>query len=205
MKQVFILLVFIYCNSVNAQTIRQPNLLVIGNYDRICLNDSTITTSDTLPASLKHYDAILLFSTSTSQLKESDIDRLTTFVELGGGLYSGADNWPLQAESNQLTNHLYQKESFGQYEQVNAEYSHEGELKLEEMKNIPAGRTTVAFPLDYRLKVEAWVADQPLISSGKLGQGRIVIDGGYSRFYCDQRSADSDQLMQKIVDFLCAK
>ena len=67
------------------------------------------------------------------------------------------------------------------------------------METIPAGRSTVAFPMDYRLRVEAWVADQPLILSGELDAGKVIIDGGYSRFYCDQRSEVTDVLWNAIL------
>ena len=114
----------------------------------------------------------------------------------------GAENWPLQAESNQLTKKLYLKESFGEYNSDVAEIEQKsGNLRLER-ETIPAGKSTVAFPMDYRLRVEAWVADQPLILSGDLDQGKIIIDGGYSRFYCDQRSDATDELWQAIMTYL---
>jgi hypothetical protein len=131
------------------------------------------------------------------------VDRLINFAESGGGVYLGAENWPLQAESNQVTKRLYLKESFGEYQVDDAEIaSNNGNLELDSLDKVPAGQTTVAFPMDYRLRVEAWVDDQPLILSGALDQGRVIIDGGYSRFYCDQRSGETDQLFQSFVSFL---
>jgi hypothetical protein len=109
----------------------------------------------------------------------------------------------MQSESNQITKNLYAKESYGEFEQKDAETTSErGELRLDELANVPAGTTTVAFPLDYRLKVEAWVEDQPLILTGKIGKGKIIIDGGYSRFYCPIQSEASDQLYQRFVEYL---
>jgi hypothetical protein len=181
------------------------SVLMIGNHSSICYTDSaakflTVEKSEELPDSLNSYQTIFVFSNSTSALSDTDVDRLVFFV---GGLYLGSENWPLQAESNQLTKRMYFKESFGAYEQDVAEVaSRTGNLHLDSMKNIPAGQSTVAFPMDYRLKVEAWVGDQPLILSGKLEAGKIIIDGGYSRFYCEQRSAESDQILQSFIDFL---
>lgn len=181
---------------------------MIGNHTSICYSDSSASFSGIekaveLPDSLNPYQIIFVFSNSTSTLSDSDVDRLVFFVEEGGGLYLGAENWPLQAESNQMTKRMYFKESFGAYQQDEAEIaSQTGNLNLDTMKNIPAGQSTVAFPMDYRLKVEAWVGDQPLILSGKLEAGKVIIDGGYSRFYCEQRSAETDQLLQSFIKFL---
>jgi len=188
-------------------TFSQGEVLVLGNHSSVCIVDNnTFVMQDTLPASLGNYDAIMLFSSSVSSLSEGDIDRIVHFVELGGGLYSGSENWPLQAESNQVTHRLYKKESFGRFEQSEAEASlNEGNLKLDSIHQIPAGSTTVAFPMDHRLKVEAWIDDQPLILSGNIEKGRIIIDGGYSRFYCDQRTEITDVLFHEFLLFLLGK
>jgi len=59
--------------------------------------------------------------------------------------------------------------------------------------------------LDYRLKVEAWLNDQPLILSGNYKKGRIIIDGGYSRFYCENMSKTSSELWLRFKSFLVKK
>jgi len=188
---------------LNFTSLTQDNeILVVGNYSPLCLSDSTFTMRDSLPESLDSVKVIMLFSSSTSNFTQRDIDKIEDFVKDGGGLYSGSDNWPLQAQSNQVTHRIYKKESFGNYQQENAELNADGNLNLKEFDTIPAGETTVAFPLDYRLKVEAWVQDQPLILSGDLGSGHIIIDGGYSRFYCTHRDASTDALLKEIISFL---
>jgi hypothetical protein len=180
-------------------------ILVVGNYASLCLADSTYTKTDSLPESLDSVKIIMLFSSSTSNFSDDDIDKIEAFVRKGGGLYSGSDNWPLQAESNQVTHQLYKKESFGNYQQESAELNVQGNLDFSQIDSVPAGQTTTAFPLDYRLKVEAWVQDQPLISSGSLGAGKIIIDGGYSRFYCDHQSNSTDALLNAFIVYLLAK
>lgn len=177
-------------------------LLVIGNYSSLCLNDPQSFKSATLPDSLEQFDVICFFSNATSALNEAEVTRIESFVRAGGGLYLGAENWPLQAESNQLTKRIYLKESFGEFNAAEAQIDQElGNLELS-VETVPAGRSTVAFPMDYRLKVEAWVADQPLILSGNLDKGKVIIDGGYSRYYCDQRTEVTDDLWQAIITFL---
>lgn len=166
------------------------------------MEDSSVLKVSELPESLDSFKIICFFSNSTSSLNDLEAKRVEEFVRSGGGLYLGAENWPFQAESNQLTQKLYLKESFGEYNADVAEIEKEsGNLGLE-MDTIPAGRSTVAFPMDYRLRVEAWVDDQPLILSGKVDEGKVIIDGGYSRFYCDQRSDVTDSLWAAIIAFL---
>lgn len=176
--------------------------LVLGNIEALCLPDSQLVTMPSLPDSLSKYHTIFLFSNANSLLQNTDIKRIQQFLEEGGGLYNGADNWPLQAEANQITKEFYQKESFGYYNVSIAQSSAMGNLKLSDLDTIPAGTSTAAFPMDYRLKVDAWIQDQPLILSGDFGDGRIVIDTGYSRFYCNQRNSHSDALFQKVYAFL---
>lgn len=180
----------------------QQRALILGNHDPVCLPENLpVLHSATLPLQLDSVDVILLFSGAQSNLSDSDVDRIIHFVENGGGLYTGSENWPLQAESNQLTERIYRKRCFGVYTTHEAEINqHEGNLSLDGY--IPAGTSTVAFPLDPRLRVEVWIDDQPLILSGFLQEGRIVIDGGYSRFYCNQRSAESDAIFEHILQFL---
>ena len=75
-------------------------------------------------------------------------------------------------------------------------------MQLENLPDLPAGKTTSAFPLDYRLKVEAWVSDQALILSGNIGKGRIIIDGGYSRFYCENTNELSVEMLSRFITYL---
>lgn len=192
---------FLFCFLSVAQAQNNP-VLVVGNYSSICMDDSSILKVTKLPQSLDSFEIICFFSNSTSSLDEAEVTRVENFVRSGGGLYLGAENWPLQAESNQLTQKLYLKESFGEYDSPVAEIERKsGNLDLN-VDTIPAGRSTVAFPMDYRLRVEAWVSDQPLILSGKVDEGKVIIDGGYSRFYCDQRSDVTDSLWEAIITYL---
>ena len=181
----------------------QSHYLVIQKNDKVCLDSlQTFVINDSLPDSLSDFNAIFLFSNASSLLSNEDVERIITYLNNGGGLYTGADNWPLQAESNQMTNRLFKKESFGNFEESNAEASKDGgNLNLKALEQIPAGRSTVAFPMDYRLRVEAWIADQPLILSGHIKKGNIIIDGGYSRFYCDGWTENSSAILKEFLAF----
>ncbi|PHR31878.1 MAG: hypothetical protein COA38_07375 [Fluviicola sp.] len=201
-KGFILLMLCVSASFLSTAQTESNQVLLVGNFGSVCMEDSTVLRTTVLPASLDSFKIICFFSNSTSSLTESEATRVEHFVRSGGGLYLGSENWPLQAESNQLTQKLYLKESFGEYDSPLAEIEQEsGNLQLE-METIPAGRSTVAFPMDYRLRVEAWVADQPLILSGKVDQGKVIIDGGYSRFYCDQRSTVTDSLWKAIIAYL---
>ena len=183
----------------------QNKILFIGNISQICYEDSnsTIELSSDLPDTLSSYSAIFLFSSAQSILNEKKVEQLLQYLNGGNGLYLGSENWPLQAESNVMTNLLFSKNSWGDFSEPNAQLSEKG--IFEEMKTIPSGTTTVAFPMDYRLKVEAWINDEPLILSGEYYKGKIIIDGGYSRFYCDiEKSGNNNFMLNQFIDFLTA-
>lgn len=198
MKLVWVFLLFVSSTSHG-----QLKTAIFGNITFFCKPDSSITHLSIIPENLSEYRSIFIFSNASSSIDQSGANRLVNFVLNGGGLYIGSENWPLQAEAQILTQLIYKKEHFGKFRQALAEKSStQNNLELDNIEHLPAGNSTVAFPLDYRLKVEAWVEDQPLLLSGFYGFGRIVIDGGYSRFYCDQRSENTDQLFIEIMRFL---
>ena len=183
----------------------QIKVLFTGNYIPICcVNDSIeLYSFPQLPEEISQYDAIFIFSTAHSILKKEDVEKLNLFLNLGKGIYIGSENWPLQAESNQLTSFFYTKEVWGNFTQEKAIPTKLGLIEIAD--SIPAGSSTVVFPLDYRLKVEAWVNDEPLILSGKLAGGSVILDGGYSRFYCVAEKKINQQLFSDFIRFLVEK
>lgn len=193
----------LYIFLMNSVLSISQNLLA-GNIQELCISQNhQFIISESLPENISEFSVIYLFSNATSVLTMTDCEVLIDYVEKGGGLYLGGENWPLQSEFNQMTSALYNKESYGNFSKALAEAKkNEGNLHLEQLDIIPAGTSTTAFPLDYRLTVEAWVEDQPLILSGKIGQGRIVLDGGYSRFYCKGWNDNVDAVFIKIQQFL---
>ena len=195
------LLVFL---CLNGSLIAQNNVLVLSKNSNLCFDSiKGVDLAQHLPKPLASYKTIFIFSNSKSILSKKDVTRIIKFLTDGGNLYLGSESWPLQAESNQITRKLYQKESYGNFKIKRAEPTKEkSNLHLIELNEIPAGETTVAFPLDYRLLVEAWVGNQPLILSGSVEKGRIIIDGGYSRFYCINWDSNTLLLFKKIIAYL---
>lgn len=180
----------------------QNKILFTGNVSGFCFDQDSnqVVISPILPDSISTFDAIFMFSSANSILDEKDVEHLLQFLKSGKGLYLGSENWPLQSESNQLTKVLFAKETWGYFTTETADISPKS--MLNEKDSMAAGSTTVAFPLDYRLKVEAWVDDEPLISSGKLSGGRIIIDGGYSRFYCNSMNDENQTVLNQFMNYL---
>lgn len=181
----------------------QQNILFTGNISKFCLKSDSVTihTSVDFPDSLFRYDAIFIFSGAQSTLSEEHVERLLEFLKSGKGLYLGSENWPLQAESNQLTNLLFSKQVWGNFSQEKAEIAEETGL-LSDIDSLAAGTTTVSFPLDYRLKVIAWVEDEPLILAGETFGGQLILDGGYSRFYCENMHAENRDVLLQFIAYL---
>lgn len=182
----------------------QARVLFTGNTSSLCYDIDTIeiTMLNTFPDSISEYDAIFIFSSAQSILSEKNIEHLNTFLKSGKGVYIGSENWPLQAESHQLTTFYYSKQAWGNFTSEKAKVAEESILYPSD--TISSGTTTVAFPMDYRLKVEAWIDDEPLISSGELMGGKVILDGGYSRFYCAEKNKDSQQILERFIQFLCS-
>lgn len=194
----FILILLLFSTTAFGQ----KKILFIGNTSNVCYNlgGMEITTRNSLPDSLTNVDALFIFSSSQSILTEKNIEQVLFFLKSGKGVYLGSENWPLQAESNQITSLLLSKQTWGNFKEENANSASQGILNGKE--TIQAGTTTVAFPLDYRLKVEAWINDEPLISTGFFLGGKIIIDGGYSRFYCSEIDIEGREILSQFIQFL---
>lgn len=145
---------------------------------------------------LKDFRAIFIFSTANSQISPEDEKTLIEFVNKGGNLYLGAENEPFDTESNQILKSMYNLQFYGNFSSDSLVIDSNSNFRACECKKYLTGYTTVSFPMDYRLQVEAWSNDNPIILSGNFGSGKIIIDGGYSRFYeAEKTSALLDEFL----------
>lgn len=181
--------------------IAQNNYLIVGNSHSFCL-DSTQFTFKTTIDSLENYDVLFIFSTANSRLTETDLDRIQAFLLAGKGVYVGCENWPLQAEAQQLTQRLLSKEFWGETNEEVATINLVSESIFNDKSSIPAGKSIVYFPMDIRLIVEAWVGDEPIILSSEFFGGRLILDGGYSRFYCTEETEVSLEVWDNLLNYL---
>lgn len=157
--------------SANAQ----EKLAYYGNVDPVCF--PTVDSIKFVPFifdSLGTYDGVLIFSSANSQLPVHSSDSLINFLQQGGKLYIGCENWPLQAEGNQITTLLFNKQFWGNEQ-----------LSTHQKEDLSLGNSVVTFPLDHRLEVVTWIEDEPLVLSTNHFGGTLVLDGGYSKFYCN--------------------
>jgi hypothetical protein len=189
-----------FCSAI----IGQERILVLGNSEHLCLNHSNgsvYSFTDHLPGQLDSFDIVAVFSTAHSNLSKENLDTLVSFLRSGGGLYIGCENWPLLSEGNQLTYSLLNKTFWGE---STLNYSVEKDTRavaLSDIEHIEAGTTVVHFPLDHRLVVEVWSNDEPLILSSEAFGGRLILDGGYSRFYCNKKDI-SNIIWKKLIEYL---
>lgn len=179
----------------------QNNYLVVGNTHSLCLDTALFSVKSTID-SLEEYEVLFIFSNATSSLSETDLDRIQTFLSAGKGVYIGCENWPLQAEAQQLTKRLFSKEFWGETNETIATTNVLSESIFNDKSTIPAGKSIVLFPLDVRLNVEAWVKDEPVILSSEFFGGRLILDGGYSRFYCSDMNTDTVEVWNILLNYL---
>lgn len=174
---------------------------ICGNTTDLCLPIKTdeIHSASTYNSS----DLIMVFATAESIFSNEQIDSIVSYVYEGKNLYIGADNWPLQAESNLITKRMFNETFYGNFANEEAELSrNESLIDWNKEDLIPAGNTTSAFPLKAGFTVEAWISDQPLILAGRYGKGRVIIDGGYSRFYCQHKCENCEKLFITFLEYL---
>jgi hypothetical protein len=193
---------FIFSITLSPYSHSQEQILLLGNTKQLCFTDSTIQffSAETLPEGITKFQAIMVFSSAHSRLTSTNLDHIIQFVNDGGSLYIGSENWPLQAEGSALTERLYTKSVWTAPESTKKDISNTGIFR--EIKHFPPGSTPVVFPMDFQLQVEVWYNDEPLILSGKLGKGKLLIDGGYSRFYCNSMGEFENDVLNVVLNFL---
>jgi hypothetical protein len=195
-KSLLIILIFFFCKSQYAQ----KEILVIGNYNEICFDTNLNIEFGTHLDKLLDYDIVLIFSGVISAIKPDEIPKIIEFISKGGSLYLGCDNWPFQAESNLILEFLFSFHSWGNFDATSARVSEASELTC--MKEIPPGNSVAVFPLSPYFEVDVWVTDKPLIMSGSFERGILVVDGGYSRFYCSNWCRNSSQIFADLISYL---
>ncbi len=178
----------------------QKEILVIGNSNEICFDTSLNFVFVENLDRILDYDIVLIFSGASSKIKSDDISKIVDFLSKGGGLYLGCENWPFQAETNLILEQLFSFQSWGNFNSSYAKVSEDSELTA--LKDIPSGNSVAVFPMDLNFKVDVWLEDKPVIMSGSFDLGRIVLDGGYSRFFCSEINTASKSFFLDLVAYL---
>ncbi len=191
----FLFLIF-FCKRYYAQ----KEILVVGNYDEICFDTNLNIEFGGHLDRLFEFDIVLIFSGVTSVIQSDQIPKIIEFVSNGGSLYLGCDNWPFQAESNLILEQLFSFHSWGNFNALTAEVSESSELTR--LKEIPPGNSVAVFPLNPYFEVDVWITDKPLIMSGIFDKGILIVDGGYSRFYCSNLNAISSHIFDDLIKYL---
>lgn len=197
---------FVFISLVHLELYGQQKVLVYGQHLQINCQTHPfqfeykpeLSSEDFNP-----YSSIFIFSTVRSVLSEHQIAALYAFVANGGSLYVGADNYPFVSECNQITDAFFGKTYWGNTSNDTAVVNESPctNQLFQPQREIPSGKTIVTFPMDYRLKVEAWTGDEPLILSAKIGQGKLILDGGYARFK-NSDALENCTVLTEILRFL---
>lgn len=198
--RIFYLLIFLFPFFAASQTI-----LVLGKdlplksdaFDvRFVFSDSIHREANNA-IDFNQYLAIFIFSTANSEISESEEKALVDYLKKGGNIYLGAENSPFYAESNQLLKNMFNLQFYGNFETDTLKIDPSSNFTCERSTKFSSGNSTVSFPVDYRFKVEAWSMDNPIILSSKVEKGRLILDGGYSRFYqLEQHVEILDNILQ---------
>lgn len=129
---------------------------------------------------------LYLFSSSVKTLDSNEVRQLGAYVYAGGSLYLGFDNAPFQREGQQLLSYLFDRDVHSASVDPIATLGQPGEcLNAFPREQFPSGTSVASFPMDYRWHVIAWSEDQPLLVLASVGNGIVLLDGGYARFYDD--------------------
>ena len=192
----YTLSLLLYAFSSNAQN----EILVVGNSNEICFDTNLNVVYEDNLDHIFDYRVLLIFSGASSTLKNDDISKIMMFIKNGGGLYLGCDNWPFQAESDVILDSFFSFHSWGNFD---SEIAHVSEVsEITQLKEITSGISVAVFPVNSNFKVDVWIEDQPLIMSGDFDNGRLILDGGYSRFYCENMNGSSNLLLIDLINYL---
>ena len=199
MKGLFVSMLLLFV----AFGLKSQAILVYGNNIDLEISNTmfSLDYKEKFPSDISSYGLVMIFSTANSNFSLREEQQIEKYLKTGGSVYLGADNWPLVQECNQLMTRFYQSRCYGNFED-SLSIVRTGNLILPSNDKISGGSTTVSFPMSFELKVEAWASDNPIILSGKIGEGKILLDGGYSRFY---RKEESQELLDRMVNFLLDK
>lgn len=183
------ILVFIFIVFATSITYSQIVVGMIGNTKPLCLPEMDSIEFKVIQSidSIDSNDVVMVFSTAYSNITKSERERIIEYMENGGTLFIGCENWPLQSEGNLLTSSILNKEFWGDTKESN--------MSLSEDQN---GVSVVHFPMDSRLSVVSWKGDEPVLLISDHFGGRLILDGGYSKYYCNnsQREDNWKRLME---------
>ncbi len=170
---------------------------VVSENMRVC--------TDSLTSEGRNFEALFVFSSAVNSLSQEQQDSIVRFVRDGGNLYCGFENDPLQAECAALIRQMFGLETYPAplycCEEIRAESNTAGKLGIPVLR---AECTPVYFPIDYRFTVEVWQEDQPMVVSARFGKGKVILDGAYAHFYCDNWNAESSAFLEAILRYFAS-
>lgn len=197
MKIILFISLLLLIKNVNSQV--NDTVLVYGNHHSICYLPK-IKTLDSI-AEIKNFELHTLYIFSTiNSLKESDIKLIKKHLENGGNIYIGLDNWPQQKEGIEILDSLFQIHFFDEGKKGVLKKGN-GELNGPDTINSFV-QTNGYFSIKANFKIEYWSNDCPVIMSTTIDKGKLIIDAGYVRFFCENISEEDAVLLKEIIRYL---
>jgi hypothetical protein len=178
---------------------QKDSILVFGNRHSIC-HLTRVKYLDSI-AELKHYEhkPFYIFSTINT-ITENDIAVIKAHLEKGGNLYIGLDNWPQQKEGIEILASWFQIDFFDEGKKGLLKKGN-GVLNGPDSINSYV-QSNGYFSIQPNFKIEYWSNDCPVIMSSMLGKGKLIIDAGYVRFFCENISDEDTILLKEIIRYL---
>lgn len=174
-------------------------VIVYGNHQPICHLKNCIYIDSI--SKIKFYAGKTFYILSTLQtISEKEVALIKNHLQLGGNLYIGLDNWPHQKEgvvilSSWFQIHFYDEEKKGHLKKGYGVLNGPDSINSYVQSN-------GYFSIHPNFKIEYWSNDCPVIMSAQHGKGRMIIDGGYVRFFCENISKEDAILLNEIIQYL---
>lgn len=148
--------------------------------------------------SLQSYSQLWIFSSGNNQISVPFKDSILSFLAAGKGVYLGAENEPFWEEANSITESVWNTSFYGNFAGERVSVSrNETEVKTESI-DFYQGNTVSVFPMHPSFQVISWVEDEPLLLMTREENQKVIVDGGYSRFFVGREEG----LIELILEYL---
>ncbi len=190
---IFCLSSFFFCNSQE---------IWFSNNSKVCSESINEVYLKTEKKDTFHHKIYFLFSNSTMIISEEKCDSIIADVFNGASLYCGLENDPLQTEGTYILHKMFALCTYASASSCSISQKVEAnELSnLKVANDVSYQNTPLYFPMSEMYKIELWQDDQPVLVSAKYGKGKVIFDGAYARFYCENWI--NDGLIEEIFRYL---
>ena len=156
---------------------------------------------------------VWLISGQINTITPSHLSSLRSFYDQGKGLYIWGDNDPWNADANYITQNFFETNIRGNYigcKVVGIRKNNSGPGIIEDhlmstgIVSFYEGHTIARIYMNQNLKPLVYSTDGNVVTAySDAGGKRVLIDGGYTRLYCDWNTAGTDRYVVNAAGWLC--